>query len=215
MEVGYVNQDSATQTFGGYTEKKIGDMEYIVSFEANTISTPETLRKHLNKRASELCGVDNYGMFDPSSEGGSQMIMTGGMFMSVPLTTNTINVICNTTKREYLLENLTGDQTEYCDIPIFNPTNYLLTSSNIDVYVNDVYITSLGYKQFAIAPVPKGHSIVTASKPYSTKMQQLEIEISTCSEQIEVSQNIFEAVQMEFLTEGQDPATNGFKPNIP
>jgi len=214
MEVRYVNQDSPTQMAGGYADEKISDKEYIVSFEANDFSTPETVSNHLNKRASELCGVDNYRMFDPSSEGDSHMIMADGMFVSVPTTATTVNVKCNTTKREYLLENLTGDQTDYCDIRIFNPTNYLLTSSTIDVYVNDVYITSLGYKQFAIAPVPKGSSIVTASKSYSTKMQQLEIEISTCSEQIKVSQNLFEAVQMEFLTAGPDPATNGYKPNI-
>lgn len=214
MEMRYVNADSSTQFFGGYTEEKISDTEYTVSFEGNGFTSTDTLNRHLHKRASELCGVDNYSLFDPSESSGSQMMMVDGMFFAMPTPTATINVDCETTKREFLLENLIGDRTEYCDIPIFNPTMLLSSSSNIDVYINGVYITSLGYKQYAVAPIPKGQNRVAVSKPYADKVEQLEIEISSCSEQIKVSQSFFtEKVRVEFLAEGPNPVEVGYKPN--
>ena len=43
-------------SLGGYSDKDLGDGRYWVKFVGNGFTSPDQVRKHWNRRASELCG---------------------------------------------------------------------------------------------------------------------------------------------------------------
>jgi len=214
MQTPYINEEFSRYMWGGYSDEKLGDKEYIVNYEGNVYTSDEMLKKYLNKRASELCGVENYMLSDPTSSIEDQMMMSGGVFMSLPNPVSSVKVQCETTKDDYLMKSLVEGDTEYCDIHIYNSTAYLSFVFSIDVSVNNVYITALPYKQYTVSPIPKGINTLMIAKPFSSKRKELEFEVSTCSEQIEVRHNTFETLKIEIHSEGKDLATDGYDPNI-
>lgn len=214
LQIPYLNAGAPGWILGGYSEKKLNEQEYLVSYEGNVYTSAETLRKHLNKRASELCGAENYTISDLSSSSDSHMVMTSGMFFATPSPINSVKVHCDSYKAEYLAKKLILNDREYCVIPIYNSTNYLFFSYLIEVYVNDIYITSLPYRNYIEAPLYKGINKVNLSKPYSSKGKQVEININSCNEKIEISHNALESLNIKLHSGGINPAQEGYELNI-
>ncbi|MBL4866440.1 MAG: hypothetical protein JKY67_08700 [Pseudomonadales bacterium] len=115
----YMNRGNPGWMAGGYSNKKDAPSQYVISYEGNVYTSRPIIEKYINRRAEELCGINNYVQLEKESGSNSMTIMTGNAFIGVNNPTNTVRVQCNTSRAEYYESVLDGSR-ERCDIPVNN-----------------------------------------------------------------------------------------------
>lgn len=216
FEYPYISSGVPRFIGGGYSEVIIGENEYLVSFEGNVYTRAETLRKYLDRRSADLCGTDNYLLKDSSESFDSSMVYTSGMFLLIPNPINTVNVKCKSPKKEYLLRTLVGGEGEYCELKVFNSTRLLTFESSVEVYINDVYISSLSYKQYFTVPVLSGKNVIRIANPFGVDSRKAEynIEVDTlCNKHLEVGQG-FASLYINEISDIEEYIENNYVENF-
>jgi len=214
MQMPYMNSGAPGWMFGGYSEQKLAEYEYIVSYEGNVYTTRETIVKHLNKRASELCGENNYLIGSSTSGGDSHLVNAGASVMSISSSIDSIHITCKSPKSNYLSTKLGYKEGATCSIPIYNATRRFSYGFLVEIHINDIYITALPYKGYILAPVQKGNNKISVGKPYSSELLESKFQVETCKEQIMVSHSSFGKFIVEPQESGLDPLDKGYKLNI-